>query len=118
MTKTRKTEMATLDANQFREICDRVWTERAMVLQGRGQLSGEATLIRAVFWRLCKAGIKSQSCAGNDGSNSPIIAYQLVVNMMLKSGARPAFDGGPILNELIERYQNEVGPQPAASSLN
>ena len=113
MTKTQKAETTTIDATQFREICDRVWTERAMVLRGRGQLSGEATLIRAVFWRLCKAGIKSQGCAGNDGSNPPILAYQLVVNMMLKTGSRPVFDGEPILNELVERYQKELAPQPS-----
>ena len=116
MTKTQKAETTTIDATQFREICDRVWTERAMVLRGRGQLSGEATLIRAVFWRLCKAGIKSQGCAGNDGSNPPILAYQLVVNMMLKTGSRPVFDGEPILNELVERYQNELAPQPSLQS--
>lgn len=28
---------------------------------------------------------------------------------MLEVNARPAFDGAPILNELVERYQNEVG---------
>jgi hypothetical protein len=106
-------QMTTIDAKQFREICDRVWTERAMVLRGRGQLSGEATLVRAVFWRLCKAGIKSKGCAGNDGSNPPILAYHLVVNSMLKTNARPAFDAEPILNELVERYQNEVGQRPA-----
>jgi hypothetical protein len=104
--------MTTINAKQFREICDRVWTERAMVLRGRGVLSGEATLVRAVFWRLCNAGIKSKGCAGNDGSNPAIVAYQLVVNRMLKTNALPPFDGEPILNELVERYQNEVGLEP------
>ena len=105
--------MTTINSEQFEKICDFVWNDRASILMGRGSLSGEATLMRAVFWRLCKAGIKSQGCAGNDGSNPPILAYQLVVNMMLKTGSRPVFDGEPILNELVERYQNEVAPQPS-----
>lgn len=103
------TEMTTIDAKQFREICDRVWVERAMVLRGRGQLSGEATLVRAVFWRLCKAGIKSRGCAESDDSKPAILAYQQVVSRMLKTSSRPAFEGEPILNELVERYQNEAG---------
>ena len=108
MTKTRKTEMTTIDSKQFREICDRVWTERAMVLRGRGHLSGEATLIRAVFWRLCKAGIKTKGCADNDGSKPALDAYQLIVGRMLKMNSSPAFDSEPILKGLVERYQHEA----------
>src|SRR5438105_13275585 len=100
--------MTTIDANQFREICDRVWSERAAVLRGRGSLSGEATLVRAVFWRLCKAGVKSKGCADNDGSKSAIIAYQFVVGRMLKANSRPAFDSVPVLTDLVARYQGEV----------
>jgi hypothetical protein len=101
--------MTTIDAKQFQDICDRVWIERAMVLRGRGRLSGEATLVRAVFWRLCKAGLKSRGCADHDASEPAILAYQLVVNKMLETNARPAFNGKLILNDLVARYQNEVG---------
>ena len=100
--------MSTINSEQFGEICNAVWRDRAAVLRGRGSLSGEATLVRAVFWRLCKAGVKSKGCADNDGSKPAIIAYQLVVGRMLKANSRPAFDSGPILKELVERYQGEV----------
>jgi len=100
--------MSTINSEQFGEICNAVWRDRAPILRGRGSLSGEATLVRAVFWRLCKAGVKSKGCADNDGSKSAIIAYQFVVGRMLKANSRPAFDSGPILKELVERYQGEV----------
>ena len=100
--------MNTINSAQFGEICNGVWRDRAAVLRGRGLLSGEATLVRAVFWRLCKAGIKTKGCADDDGSKPAILAYQLVVGRMLERNAHPAFDGAPILKELVERYQNEV----------
>lgn len=100
--------MTTINSEQFGEICNSVWRDRASVLRGSGRLSGEATLVRAVFWRLCKAGINTKGCAESDASQPVILAYQLVVGRMLKANGRPAFDSAPILNELIERYQNEV----------
>lgn len=65
--------------------------------------------MRAVFWRLCNAGIQTKGCAENDGSKPAILAYQLVVGRMLELNGRPAFDGEPILKALLERYQNELG---------
>jgi hypothetical protein len=101
--------ITTINSAQFEKICDRVWNDRAEVISGRGRLSAEATLVRAVFWRLCKAGIKTNGCAELDDSMPEMLAYQLVVGRMLKVNARPPFDCAPILKELIERYQNEVG---------
>jgi hypothetical protein len=72
-------------------------------------LSGEATLVRAVFWRLCNAGIQTRGCADTDSSIPALLAYQSVVNQMLKTSSRPVFDSAPILNSLIDRYQNEAG---------
>jgi hypothetical protein len=100
--------MSTINAKQFEEICDRVWTDRASLLRGSGSLSGEAALVRAVFWRLCKAGIKTKGCADNNGSTPALLAYQLMVVQMLKAGSRPAFDGTSTLSALINRYQNEA----------
>ena len=100
--------MKTINSEQFGELCNAVWRDRATVLMGRGSLSGEATLVRAVFWRLCKAGLKTKGCAENDGSKPEILAYQLVVGRMLKVNGRPAFDSAPILKELLDRYQGEV----------
>lgn len=101
--------MSTIDAKQFQDICDWVWNDRASILRGSGQLSGEATLMRAVFWRLCKAGIKTKGCADNDGSKPALIAYQLIVSRMLELSGRPAFDGGPMMTDLVARYQTEAG---------
>jgi hypothetical protein len=71
-------------------------------------LSGEATLVRAVFWRLCKAGLKTKGCAENDVSKREILAYQLVVARMLEVSGRPVFDSAPILQELLDRYGGEL----------
>ena len=64
--------------------------------------------MRAVFWRLCKAGLKTKASAENDSSKPEILAYQLVVGRMLEANGRPAFDSAPILKELLDRYQGEV----------
>jgi len=101
--------MTTINSEEFGEICNSVWRDRASVLRGSGRLSGEATLLRAVFWRLCKAGIKTKGCADNDGSTPAILAYQLMVGRMLEVNGRPAFDCAPILKVLVEHYQNEGG---------
>jgi hypothetical protein len=102
--------MNTINSDQFGKICDKVWSDRASVLRGRGALSGEAALVRAVFWRLCNAGVRTTGCAESYGSKPTILAYQTVVGRMLELSARPPFDGAPILNDLVDRYQNEVGP--------
>ena len=101
--------MTTINSEQFGEICNAVWRDREAVLSGRGSLSGEATLVRAVFWRLCNVGIKTKGSVENDTSMSTILAYQLGVVRMLAANGRPAFDGTPILNALVERYANEAG---------
>ena len=101
--------MTTINSGQFGEICDGVWRDRAAVLTGRGVLSGEATLVRAVYWRLCNAGVKPARSAENPGSTPTVLTYQTIVGRMLELNARPPFDGAPILKELVERYQNEVG---------
>jgi hypothetical protein len=100
--------MTTINSEQFGNICNGVWRDRDVVLRGRGSLSGEATLVRAVFWRLCKAGLKTKGCAENDSSKPEILAYQLVVSRMLQGNSRPAFDSAPILKELLDRYQDDV----------
>lgn len=104
-----RNRMTTINSERFGEICNAVWLDRAAILRGSGSLSGEATLVRAVFWRLCKAGLKSKGCIENDGSTPAILAYQSVVNRMLETSGRPAFNSAPILDELVDRYQSEIG---------
>jgi hypothetical protein len=48
--------MSTTKLERCRRICREVWLDRANILTGRGDLSGEAVLVRAVYWRLCKTG--------------------------------------------------------------
>lgn len=104
-----KASSSTINEKQFGEICDRVWGDRASLLRGSGKLSGEATLVRAVFWRLCNAGIKTKGCAETDGSIPTLLAYQSVVGRMLEANGRPAFDSAAILDALIVRFQTESG---------
>jgi hypothetical protein len=101
--------MTTINSEQFGEICNAVWRDRAAILIGRGSMSGEATLVRAVFWRLCKVGLKARGLAQNDSSQAEIVAYQSGVHRILEANARPAFDYAPILSELVNRYQTEIG---------
>lgn len=48
--------MSEITAKQFGRICDEVWRDRVAILSRRGSLSDEAALVRAVYWRICKAG--------------------------------------------------------------
>ena len=47
----------TINSDQFQETGNGVWRDRATLLSGRGFLSGEAALMRAVYRRLSKAGV-------------------------------------------------------------
>jgi hypothetical protein len=48
--------MSTMNAEKFGKICDDVWRDRVAVLSRGGLLSNEAALVRAMYWRICKAG--------------------------------------------------------------
>jgi hypothetical protein len=99
----------TISSEQFGEICSGVWRDRTAIVGGRGFLSPEAALVRAVYWRLCKAGVKpSGSSSENYGSGQTVLTYKIVVEYVLELGANPRFDGAPFLSELVERYQTEV----------
>lgn len=98
----------TINSDQFHEICDGVWRDRAKLLKGRGFLSGEAALMRAVYWRLYKAGIKPILSADNYGSPRAASSYELGVNCLLEVHGRPRFDGSQDLNDLVQRYRNEL----------
>ena len=99
--------MVTINSEQFGEICNGVWADRTAVLTGRGFLSAEAALVRAVYWRLCKAGVTASASAGNHTFGQTIATYRLVVECVLELNASPAFDATPYLNKLVERYQTQ-----------
>jgi hypothetical protein len=98
----------TINSDQFQQICDGVWRDRTMLLSGRGFLSGEAALMRAVYWRLSKAGIRPILSAENYGSSRTAPSYELGVSYMLEIHGRPRFDGAQYLNVLVQRYKNEL----------
>jgi hypothetical protein len=98
----------TINSEQFREICNGVWRDRAMLLRGRGFLSGEAALMRAGYWRLSKAGIKPILSAENYASPRTASSYELGVSCMLEIHGRPRFDGTQYLNVLMQGYKNEL----------
>jgi hypothetical protein len=100
--------MTTINSDQFRNICAGVWRDRAAVLAGRGFLSGEAALMRAVYWRLCKGGVKMNASPENYGSSQTFLTYQTIVGCVLELNASPHFDGSPFLQDLLQRYQSEV----------
>ena len=79
-----------------------------MLLSGRGFLSGEAALMRAVYWRLSKAGVKTILSPENYGSSRTASSYELGVGCMLEIYGRPRFDGTQYLNVLVQRYKNEL----------
>jgi hypothetical protein len=64
-----------------RQVCAEVWRDRASIIEGRGDLSAEGALLRAVYWRLCKIGAEP----GQGLSETPL------------------------LKDLIGQYREEVG---------
>jgi len=98
----------TINSKQFQEICNGVWRDRALLLRGRGFLSGEAALMRAVYWRLSKTAIKPILSAENYGSPHTASSYQLGVRCMLEIHGCPRFDGTQYLNVLLQHYKKEL----------
>lgn len=70
------------NSEKCRQVCDEVWRDRANILTGRGDLSGEAVLMRAVYWRLCKTGDEPE--------------LSLLADI-------------PSLKELVQQYRDETG---------
>jgi hypothetical protein len=98
----------TINSEEFQEICNGVWRDRAIVLKGRGFLNGEAALMRAVYWRLSKAGISPLISAESYGSPRAAASYELGVNCLLEVHGRPRFNGTQYLEQLVQRYRNEL----------
>jgi hypothetical protein len=95
--------MSTLDSEKLEQVCNEVWQDRSAVLQGRGFLSAEAALARAVYWRLCKSNVLRTGSSENYGTSQTFSTYQLAVNCLIELNARPPFDSAPFLDALIER---------------
>ena len=100
--------MTRINSAQFKGVCDSVWKDRATVLAGRGLLNGDAALLRAVYWRLFKAGVRPADKLENHSFEQTREMYQLVVVCMIELNAFPPFEGSADLRELLLRYEDEV----------
>jgi hypothetical protein len=100
--------MTTINSERFAAICSKVWLDRSAVLAGRGLLSGEVALVRAVYWRLRNTTALPANSIENDGSPLTVSAYQLGVGrLLLEINGHPDFDSAPYLEELLRRYEYE-----------
>ena len=97
-----------INSEQFQVICKGVWQDRALVIEGRGFLSGEAALMRAVYWRLAKVGIRPSLSAENNRSLRTAASYELGVSCLLEVHGRPRFDATRILNDLVKHSTDEL----------
>lgn len=64
-------------------------------------MSGEAALMRAVYWRLCKEGLAPNQNIEDCQVGNMLPVYQRLVGLMLKQNAHPSFDGTLRIAELI-----------------
>lgn len=101
--------MRTMTSEKFGQICDGVWRDRAGILTMRGALSGEAALVRAVYWRLCKAGGELGKSIEDCDTDHKLLMYEQLVGSMLTQYAHPHFDGTPLLKDLVRRHMDEAG---------
>ena len=99
--------MTTIDSERFAEICSKVWLDRSAVLLGRGLLSGEVALVRAVYWRLRNSTALPASSIENYGSPQTVSAYQLGVGRLLEIDGNPNFNCSQFIEELLHRYEYE-----------
>ena len=99
--------MSTVNSEKFGRICDGVWRDRAAILSGRVILSGEAAILRAVYWRLCKAGVAQGQSMEDCDEEQMLSLYQRLIGIMLTQNAHPPFDGAPHLKELVRRSIDE-----------
>jgi hypothetical protein len=100
--------MTPLDTERLEAVCSEVWRDRSAVLEGRGFLSLQAALARAVYWRLCKTAASRFDTSENYAASQTFSTYYLAVNCLLQLNARPPFDSAPFLQDLIQRCEDEV----------
>ena len=99
--------MTTINSERFAEICNRVWLDRSAVLSGRGLLSGEGALVRAVYWRLRNVAALLANSTEKYGSPQTVSAYRVGVGRLLEINGHPKFDCSQFIDELLHRYEHE-----------
>ena len=98
----------TIDPATVEAICHQVWQDRVAVLEGRGFLSADAALARAVYWRLAKSNFSRTGNVENYDSSQTFSTYRVALNCLLELNARTPFDCAPFLEALIQRCQVET----------
>lgn len=95
--------------DKFSRVCDQVWRDREAILMRRGCLTGEAALMRAVYWRLCKTwgGVVS-TCDDGSRAGQTLFAYQRLVIILLTQNVGSHYDGSVLLNDLVRQYRVEA----------
>jgi hypothetical protein len=101
--------MSAINSDRFEQICDDVWRDRASVLTDRGHLRGEAALVRAVYYRLCKAGGTPNQRIEDYDIEHMLLIYQRLIGGVLTEHAQPHFSGTPLLRKLVRQYLYEAG---------
>lgn len=99
---------AAVASDKFKRVCDQVWRDREAVLSRRGCLTGEAALMRAVYWRLCKAWGGASACEDGSQQGQTLFAYQRLVSILLTQNVGPYYDGAQLLNEMVRQYRDEA----------
>lgn len=98
--------MLTIDRERLEAVCSEVWRDRSAVFEGRGFLSFQAALARAVYWRLRKTTARIDNTE-NYVACQTFSTYYMAVNCLLELNARPPFDSAPFLHDLIQRCEDE-----------
>ena len=107
MTSKPRSVTTTINSERFAEICSKVWLDRSAVLTGRGLLSGEGALVRAVYWRLRNLAALPTNSIENYGSPQTVSAYRMGVGRLLEINGHPNFDCSRFIDELLHRYEHE-----------
>ena len=107
MTSEPRSAITTIKQERFAEICSKVWLDRTSVLTGRGLLSGEEALVRAVYWRLRNLAALPAKSTENYGSPQTVSDYRMGVGRLLEINGHPNFDCSLFIDELLHRYEHE-----------
>jgi len=107
MTSEPRSVITTINQERFAEICSKVWLDRSAVLTGRGLLSGEGALVRAVYWRLRNLAALPANSTENYGSAQTVSDYRMGVRRLLEINGHPNFDCSLFIDELLHRYEHE-----------
>ncbi len=107
MTSEPRSAITTIKQERFAEICSKVWLDRSAVLTGRGLLSGEGALVRAVYWRLRNLAALPANSTENYGSPQTVSDYRMGVGRLLEINGQPNFDCSQFIDELLHRYEHE-----------